>query len=139
MNDVYKLKKPQIRIESKNSGVPLETSLIIPPPLPSPPLRNFLGLWTLDFGIFNSLRGGGMDIFWNHTFYVYYNHSYPQNLNRWFLEKSEMINLQMPIQKNTFNVLNSCCPSKTVVSNVCLSFFGADAILAHAKAWDLVL
>ena len=26
-----------------------------------------------------------------------------------------------------------------MLSNVCLSFFGADAILAHAKAWDLVL
>ena len=26
-------------------------------------------------------------------FYVYYNRSFPQNLNRWLLEKSEMINL----------------------------------------------
>ena len=28
---------------------------------------------------------------------------------------------------------------KNVLSNVCLGFFGADAILANAKAWDLVL
>ena len=28
---------------------------------------------------------------------------------------------------------------KRAVSNVCLGFFGPDAILAHAKAWDLVL
>ena len=34
----------------------------------------------------------------NHC-YVYYNHSFPQNLNHWLLEKSEMINLQMLIQK----------------------------------------
>ena len=38
-------------------------------------------------------------------FYVYYNRSFPQNLNLWLLEKSEIINLQMLIQKNTFNVL----------------------------------
>ena len=43
-------------------------------------------------------------------FYVYYNRSFPQNLNHWLLEKSEMINLQMLIQENTFNVLSSCCP-----------------------------
>ena len=28
---------------------------------------------------------------------------------------------------------------KNVLSNVCLGFFGVDAILEHAKAWDLVL
>ena len=62
------------------------------------------------------------------------------NLNHWLLEKSEMINLQMLIKKNTLNVLSSCCPfEKKMLSNVCLGFFGADAILAHAKAWDLVL
>ena len=45
----------------------------------------------------------------------------------------------MLIQKNTFNGLSSCCPfEKNMLSNVCLGFFGADAILAHAKAWDLV-
>ena len=31
--------------------------------------------------------------------YVYDNRSFPQNLNHWLLEKSEMINLQMLIQK----------------------------------------
>ena len=61
------------------------------------------------------------------------------NLNHWLLEKSEVINLQMMIQKSTFNVLSSCCPfEKNMLSNVCLGFFGVDAILAHAKAWDLV-
>ena len=43
----------------------------------------------------------------------------------------------MLIKKNTLNVLSSCCPfEKKMLSNVCLGFFGADAILAHAKAWD---
>ena len=42
-------------------------------------------------------------------FYVYYNHSFPQNLNHWLLEKSEMINLHMLIQKKTFDVSSSCC------------------------------
>ena len=37
--------------------------------------------------------------------------SFPQNLNLWLLEKSEMINLQMLIQKNTFNVLMSASVS----------------------------
>ena len=32
-------------------------------------------------------------------FYVYYNRFFPQNLNHWISEKSEMINLQMWIQK----------------------------------------
>ena len=32
-------------------------------------------------------------------FYVYYNHSFPQNLNHWLLEKSKMINLQTLIKK----------------------------------------
>ena len=33
-----------------------------------PPLWNFLGLWPPHPpGISNSLRGGGLDIFWNHT------------------------------------------------------------------------
>ena len=73
-------------------------------------------------------------------FYVYYNRSFPQNLNHWLLEKSEMIDLQMLIKKYIFNVLRSCCPlKKNVLSNVCLGFFSADTILAHAKAWDLVL
>ena len=73
-------------------------------------------------------------------FYVYYNRSFPQNLNLWLLEKNEIINLQMLIQKNTFNVLSSSSPfEKNVPSNVCLGFFAADAILEHPKAWDLVL
>ena len=34
-----------------------------------PPFWNFLGLWSPHPpGISNSLRGGGLDIFWNHTF-----------------------------------------------------------------------
>ena len=73
-------------------------------------------------------------------FYVYYSRSFNQNLNHWLLEKSEMINLQMLIQKNTFIVLSSCCPfEKTCSAMSALVFFGADAILANAKAWDLVL
>ena len=37
-----------------------------------PPLWNFLGLWpSHPPGISNSLRGGGLDIFWNHTFICY--------------------------------------------------------------------
>ena len=45
-------------------------------------------------------------------FYVHYSRSFPQNLNHWVLEKSELINLQMLIQKNTFNVLSAqqCLP-----------------------------
>ena len=34
-------------------------------------------------------------------FYAYYNRSFPQNLNLWLLEKSEMINLQKKKKKNT--------------------------------------
>ena len=62
-----------------------------------------------------------------------------QNVNHWLLEKSKMINLQMLIQKNTFNISSSSSPFKNVLNNVCLGFFGAGAILEHAKAWDLVL
>ena len=37
-------------------------------PFTPPPLWNFLGHWPPHpSGISNSLRGGGMDIFWNHT------------------------------------------------------------------------
>ena len=57
------------------------------------------------------------------------NRSFPQNLNHWLLQKSEMIDLQMLIQKNTFSILSLCCPLRNVLSNVCLGFFGADAIL----------
>ena len=42
--------------------------------------------------------------------------------------------------KNTFTVLSSCRPvKKNLLSNVFLSFFGMDAILAHAQAWDPVM
>ena len=48
---------------------------------------------------------------------VYYNCSFPQNLDHWLLEKSEMINLQMLIKrKNTFNVLSPCCPFEKMSS-----------------------
>ena len=33
----------------------------------------------------------------NHILCLNYNHSFPQNLNHWLLEKSEEINLQMLI------------------------------------------
>ena len=49
-------------------------------------------------------------------FFIYYNRSFPQNLTHWLLEKSEMISLQMLIQKNTFNVLSSRCPLKKACS-----------------------
>ena len=45
------------------------------------------------------------------------------NLNHWLLEKSEMINLQMLIQKNTFNVLSSCCPFEKKHAQQCLPRF----------------
>ena len=50
-----------------------------------------------------------------------------------------MINLQMLIQCyiQCFKFMLSFW--KNMLSNVCLGFFGADAILANAKAWDLVL
>ena len=71
------------------------------------------------------------------SFYVYYNRSCPQNLNHWLLGKSEMINLQMLIQKNTFNVLSSCCPLKKKANLP--QFLWGTHHLTHAKAWDLVL
>ena len=48
-------------------------------------------------------------------------------------------NLQMLITKyiQCFKFMLSFW--KNVLGNVCLGFFGADAILEHAKAWDLVL
>ena len=49
-------------------------------------------------------------------FYVYYNRSFSQNLNLWLLDKSEMINLQMLIQKNTFSVLSSSSPFEKTCS-----------------------
>ena len=48
-----------------------------------------------------------------------------------------MINLQMLIQKNTFNVLSSCCPLKKKANLP--QFLWGTHHLTHAKAWDLVL
>ena len=54
-----------------------------------------------------------------------------------------MINLQMHYadSKNTFNVFPLLTPRRVKKrAEQCLPwFFGADAILAHAKDWDLVL
>ena len=42
-----------------------------------PPFWNFLGLWPPNPpGISNSLRGGDLDIFWNHTLSFYYIQQY---------------------------------------------------------------
>ena len=73
-------------------------------------------------------------------FYVYYNRSFPQNFNLWLLENSEIINLQMLIQKKYIQCFKFKFSFwKNVLSNVCLGLLDADAILEHAKAWDLVL
>ena len=73
--------------------------------------------------------------------YVYHNLPFPQNLNHWLLEKSEMINLDLDAD---FKKYIQCFKFKlsfwkNVLRNVCLGFFAADAILAHVKAWGLVL
>ena len=47
----------------RNDIGPLESDFIIQPPS----LWNFLGLRPHPSGISNSLRGGSLDIFWNHT------------------------------------------------------------------------
>ena len=53
----------------RTSRIPLETNSIIQPPSP----LEFPGSLTpLPFGISNSLRGGGMDIFWNHTLSTFF-------------------------------------------------------------------
>ena len=66
-------------------------------------------------------------------FYVYYNRSFPQNLNLWLLrEKSEMINLQMRIQKNTFNALSSSSPFEKVCSAM-----SASVSLARTPFWNV--
>ena len=56
--------------------------------------------------VFGGLRTIKIKTILTISVYVYYNLSFPQNLSHWLLEKSEMINLQMLIQKNTFNVLS---------------------------------
>ena len=71
-------------------------------------------------------------------FYVHYRRSCPQNLNHWLLEKSEMINLLILKKIHSVFEVYIVFYEKNVLSNVCFGFFGADAILAHAKAWDLV-
>ena len=57
-------------------------------------------------------------------FYACYNSSFSQNLNLWLLEKSEMINLQMLIQKKYIQCFKFKFSFwKYVLSNVCLGFF----------------
>ena len=65
-------------------------------------------------------------------FYVNYNRSFPQNLYHWLLEKSEMINLQMLIQRNTFNVLSSSSP----IEKMC-SAMPASVSLARMPLWNM--
>ena len=65
-------------------------------------------------------------------FYVYYNRSFPQNLNLWLLEKGEMINLQMLIQNNTFNVLSSSSPFEKTCSAM-----SASVSLAQTPFWNM--
>ena len=62
----------------------------------------------------------------------YYNRSFPQNLSLWLLEKSEMINLQMLIQKNTFNVLSSSSPFEKTCSAL-----SASVSLARTLFWNM--
>ena len=54
------------------------------------------------------------------------------NLNHWLLEKSEVINLQMMIQKSTFNVLSSCCPFEKTRSAM-----SASVSLAWTPFWHM--
>ena len=65
-------------------------------------------------------------------FYAYCNRSFSQNLNLWLLEKSEMINLQMLIQKNTFNVLSSNSPFEKTCSAM-----SASVSLARTPFWNM--
>ena len=59
-------------------------------------------------------------------FSVYYNRSFPQNLSHWLLEKSEMI------EKTDSTEREKTCSAMS--ASVSLA-----RILAHVKAWDLVL
>ena len=66
--------------------------------------------------------------------FVYHNRSFPQNLNHWLFKKSEMINRQMLIQKNTFNVLSLSCPFEKTYSAMSASVsLARTPFLAHAK------
>ena len=64
---IYQVGKKQCSISGRkqNDIAPLESDFMVQPP----PFWNFLGLWPPHPpGISNSLRGGSLDIFWNHTF-----------------------------------------------------------------------
>ena len=65
-------------------------------------------------------------------FYACYNSSFSQNLNLWLLEKSEMINLQMLIQKNTCSVSSSSSPFEKTCSAM-----SASVSLARTPFWNL--
>ena len=54
------------------------------------------------------------------------------NLSHWLLEKSEMLNLQMLTQKNTFNVLSSCCSFEKTCSAM-----SASVSLAWTPFWHM--
>ena len=72
---IYQVGKKQCSISGRkqNDIAPLEVILWSNPP----PFWNFLGLWPPNPpGISNSLRGGGLDIFWNHTLSFYYIQQY---------------------------------------------------------------
>ena len=69
--------------------------------------------------------------------YVYFNGSFPQNLNHWLLEKSELIIKSS--NADSKKIHSMFCPLEKTCSAMSGSFFGGDAILAHANAWDLVL
>ena len=64
---IYQVSKKQCSTQVENEMIltPWKVILWSNPP----PFWNFLGLWPPHPpGISNSLRGGGLDIFWNHTF-----------------------------------------------------------------------
>ena len=42
------------------------------------------------------------------------------------------------MNKKVLTFAHSMESEKNMLNNVCLGFFGTDAILAHAQAWDLV-
>ena len=67
---IYQVGKKQFSNSGRkwNDIASLESDFIVQPPSSNPPpLWNFLGLWPPHPpGISNSLRGGSLDIFWNH-------------------------------------------------------------------------
>ena len=68
-------------------------------------------------------------------FYVYYNRSFPQNLNLLLLEKSKIINLQMLIKKIPPPFEKTCSAMSASVSLTRTPFWH----MTFVKAWDLVL